>query len=277
MRYRNTRILIATKHHKERVIQPIFKRLIGCDMDVAKDFDSDQFGTFTGEIPRLQNPLATLIAKATLAAQEAGYDYALASEGSFGPHPDFFMLPGNIELIGLIDLKNSIQIIESVISTETNYAHLDLNPGDDYSIFLKQAQFPSHGLIVRALDSGWTQKGITDPLALKTAIDQAFTQSKQIRLETDMRALFNPSRMNVIATATEKLAHRILNHCPQCHSPGFGKLATSGNLACEYCEAPSTLYQFQLKQCVACEYSEKLNRLDGLTKAPMQYCEYCNP
>ena len=27
MRYRNTRILVATKHHKERVIQPIFKRL----------------------------------------------------------------------------------------------------------------------------------------------------------------------------------------------------------------------------------------------------------
>ncbi len=277
MRYRNTRILIATKHHKERVIQPIFKRLIGCDMDVAKDFDSDQFGTFAGEVPRLQNSLATLIAKATLAAQEAGYDYAVASEGSFGPHPDLFMIPADIELIGLIDLKQGIEIIESVISAETNYGHLDLKAGDDYSIFLKQAQFPSHGLIVRALETGWIQKGITNQLALKTAIEQAFEQSKQIRLETDMRALFNPSRMTVIATVAEKLAQRILQHCPQCNSPGFGKLATTGKLLCECCEAPSRLYQFQLRQCVACEYGEKSKRQDGLTTAPLQYCDYCNP
>lgn len=277
MCYRNTRILIATKHHKERVIQPIFKRLIGCDMDVAKDFDSDQFGTFAGEVPRLQNPLATLIAKATLAAQEAGYDYAVASEGSFGPHPDFFMIPANIELIGLVDLKHSIQIVESMVSTETNYAHLDLHPGQDESVFLKQVQFPSHGLIVRALESGWIKKGITDPITLKAAIGEAFEKSKQIRLETDMRALFNPSRMAVIARAAEKLAQRILQHCPQCKSPGFGSLATTGKLLCEWCQAPSTLYQFQLKQCVKCEYVKKLNRPDGLTKAPVQYCEYCNP
>ena len=277
MRYRNTRILVATKHHKEQVIQPIFKRLIGCDIDVVKNFDSDQFGTFAGEVPRLQNPLVTLIAKAKLAAQEAGYDYALASEGSFAPHPEFFMIPADIELIGLIDLKHGIEIIESVISTETNYRHLDLNTGDDYSAFLKQAQFPSHGLMVRALETGWIQKGITDLFALKIAIEQAFKQSQQIRLETDMRALFNPSRMTVIATAAEKLAQRILQHCPQCNSPGFGKIATTGTLLCECCEAPSTLYQFQLKQCVACEYNEKSNRPDDLAKAPAQYCEYCNP
>jgi hypothetical protein len=277
MRYRNTRILVATKHHKEQVIQPIFKRLIGCHMDVAKDFDSDQFGTFAGEVPRLQNPLTTLIAKATLAAQEAGYDYAIASEGSFGHHPDFFMIPADIELIGLIDLEQGIEIIESVISTETNYAYFDLNSGDNYSAFLKQVQFPSHGLIVRALKTGWIQKGITNQITLKAAIEQAFEQSQQIRLETDMRACFNPSRMTIIAQAAEKLAQRILQHCPQCNSPGFGKLATTGKLLCECCEAPSTLYQFQLRQCVACEYGETSRRPDGLTTAPLQYCNYCNP
>jgi hypothetical protein len=277
MRYRNTRILLATKHNKEQVIQPIFKRMIGCEIEVPKDFDSDQFGTFSGEIPRQQNPLATLVAKAKMAAQQAGYEYVIASEGSFGPHPDFFMVPGDIELIGLVDLKYGIEIIESVISTETNYGHLDIQAGDDYSDFLKQAQFPSHGLMVNTLATGWVQKGITDPLTLKNAIDEALEQSSQIRLETDMRALFNPSRMAVIASAAEKLAQRILQHCPKCSSPGFGRLATSGKLLCEWCEAPSTLYQFQLKQCVACDHQEQSNRPDGLTKAPAGYCEYCNP
>ncbi len=277
MFYKNQTILVATRHQKERVIGPALEQALQCKIFTPPDFDTDQFGTFCRQIKRTATAYETVIQKAKTAAQHYGYRYAIANEGSFGPHPDFFMVPGDIELIALIDLKNGIEIIESVISTDTNYAHLDLNAGDDYSAFLKQVKFPSHGLMVKALATGWIQKGITDPLTLKNAIDEALEQSSQVRLETDMRALFNPSRMAVIASAAEKLAQRLLQQCPQCNSPGFGRLTTSGKLLCEWCEAPSTLYQFQLKQCVACDYQEQSKRPDGLTNAPARYCEYCNP
>lgn len=52
--YRNEPVLFASKHEKERVIRPIFQEKIGCTL-YTSDFDTDQFGTFTGEILRIQN------------------------------------------------------------------------------------------------------------------------------------------------------------------------------------------------------------------------------
>jgi hypothetical protein len=40
-------------------------------------------------------------------------------------------------------------------------------------------------------------------------------------VETDMRAMYNPSRMTVIQNATKKLVEKI-NSCCHCNIPGFG-------------------------------------------------------
>jgi hypothetical protein len=39
-------------------------------------------------------------------------------------------------------------------------------------------------------------------------------------VETDMRAMYNPSRMTVIQNATKK--EKINSCCPHCNIPGFG-------------------------------------------------------
>jgi hypothetical protein len=41
-------------------------------------------------------------------------------------------------------------------------------------------------------------------------------------VETDMRAMYNPSRMTVIQNATKKLVEKINSCCPNCNIPGFG-------------------------------------------------------
>jgi hypothetical protein len=40
-------------------------------------------------------------------------------------------------------------------------------------------------------------------------------------VETDMRAMYNPSRMTVIQNATKKLVEKINSCCPQCNIPGL--------------------------------------------------------
>jgi len=49
--------------------------------------DTDQFGTFTGEVARTGAPADAARAKARLAMSVTGLPYGLASEASYGPLP----------------------------------------------------------------------------------------------------------------------------------------------------------------------------------------------
>ncbi len=90
--YKNQKILLATKHQKEQVLAPVFKKILGAEIWVPQDFDTDQFGTFSFEVPREFNAYETAVRKAKKAAEECGAGLVIASEGSFGPHPDCFQL-----------------------------------------------------------------------------------------------------------------------------------------------------------------------------------------
>ncbi|HAU1192432.1 TPA: DUF6671 family protein [Legionella pneumophila] len=279
MHYQNQRVLLASKHQKEKAIQPPFEEKLGCTIHIPVDYDTDQFGTFTGEIPRKASAYETLIQKAKAAAQQFGYRYVISSEGSFGPHPQLYFCPADTELMAFVDLDNDLIIAEHELSTETNYGHIDISDQDDYETFLDKAKFPSHGIIIRTLDSEnhFIEKGIRDRDYLKTAIKKAFDFSPRIRLETDMRAMMNPLRMNTINKLAVKLVHRIQQHCPQCHTPGFGKISAEGHLTCVSCGTPTELYHRKVLNCLKCEFKTYQARDDGLEFADQRYCPYCNP
>jgi len=276
--YNNQHILLATKHKKEEAIRPVFESLLGCYIDVPDDYDTDKFGTFSGEVKRKKTARETCILKAKKAAKEYGYKYAIASEGSFVPHPQMFFLASNIEVLVFIDLERDIVIADFIISTKTNNSHIDLTIGDDYSLFLERASFPSHGLIVRELvNNGIIEKGICDNKALLAAMSIGFKQSEKIRLETDMRAMMNPTRMMVINELSNKLVTRIQTLCPACQAPGFGEISTVGELPCKCCGGPTTLYEKIVLNCVKCKHKIYRGREDGLTRAKPNYCDFCNP
>ncbi len=48
----NINIILATKHKKEQAIQVQFEEAFNANIFVPDNYDTDQFGTFTGEIPR---------------------------------------------------------------------------------------------------------------------------------------------------------------------------------------------------------------------------------
>lgn len=57
---------------------------------------------------------------------------------------------------------------------------------------------------------------------LMKTFEELFSKYKSVYTETDMRSVFNPTRMNVIEKATEQLVEKIKSVCPNCKIPGFG-------------------------------------------------------
>jgi hypothetical protein len=119
--YEGKTLIIATKHEKEKVITSILEKQLGVKCVVLSGFDTDELGTFTGEVERRDDPITTVRNKCKMAMEILNCDLAIASEGSFGPHPSIYFLPADDEIICFMDRKNELEIIARELSTETNF------------------------------------------------------------------------------------------------------------------------------------------------------------
>lgn len=242
--------------------------------------DTDRFGTFTGEVARVGTAEETVREKARAGMRAAGLPLGLASEGSFGPHPQLGLVPIHQELLVFIDDELGLEVLERSATTATNFAHTTAAPGDDLEGFLKAAGFPRHGLIVRPnRGEGQLTKGISDFAALADAVRRASEASvdRLARLETDMRALFNPMRLRVIKRLAVALARRLRTPCPECGAPGWGVCGLEPGLPCRDCEAATYLTRFERYCCSRCALEQLNPRRDGLEFAEPDHCLYCNP
>lgn len=265
-------------HKKETIIQPIFKDLIGAIIETPHDYNTDQFGTFSGEIPREGTAKETAFKKALFAMEKYNYSYGLASEGSFGPHPAMPFFPQNIETIVFIDKINNIILYEQENTNITNYCFFDFTFNENFEQVLEKMKFPSHGLIVRAKETNRIiAKGIHNFTRLNQSIEMAFLESTSVRLETDMRAMHNPTRMLAIASVAKKIANRLLSVCPHCSMPGFGEKSYTGNLPCQTCGSETKLYSNVVFSCLQCHHQEIAPRPDHRKFSDPTYCQYCNP
>ena len=114
-------LLVATKHEKEKVIAPILERDLGLKCIISSVFNTDELGTFMGEVERRHDPITTARKKCLLAMELANCDMAIANEGSFGPHPSFYLLPADDEFLFFKDKKNDLEIIVRELSTQANF------------------------------------------------------------------------------------------------------------------------------------------------------------
>ena len=119
--FEDRNLIIATKHKKEDVIAPILEKELGVKCFVSSDLDTDLLGTFTGEIERKEDPVSSARNKCYMAMELTNCDLAIASEGSFGPHPTLFFIPADDEILVFVDKKNGLEIIAREISTESNF------------------------------------------------------------------------------------------------------------------------------------------------------------
>jgi len=275
--YKNQRVLLASKHEKERAVAHVFFNKLGCEVCI-EDFDTDQFGTFTGEIERPQTAYETCILKAKNAGEEFNYNLSLASEGSFGSHPSAPFIPSAHEIMVFIDKKNGWIIAEQLVSQKTNYNMITIDESADINSFLKRVNFPIHALTLQTKTTKEIiAKGIRTPSCLSNFLRAGFQLEKHLFLATDMRAMMNPTRMEVLSELADKLAVRISRDCPDCRTPGFGFKSTQGRLPCNECGSLTSFYEKEVWGCIQCEYYESRPRIDGLDCVDPGYCNYCNP
>jgi hypothetical protein len=277
--FEGRRLVIATKHGKEAILAPILERELGVHCFTLPHFDSDIFGTFSGEVERLEDPVFTARLKCEKAMEMAHCDLAIASEGSFGSHPSFYFLPADDEVILLLDKKHDASFLARELSIDTNFNAAEISTFDELIEFSKRSKFPTHGLILRKSKTRSENiiKGITDWPDLKESFEKLIKGSTSLFIETDMRAMHNPSRMKVISKAAEKLVGTLKSTCPSCHFPGFSVVKMKEGLPCELCQCPTRSIISHIYKCQKClETKEILYPNHKMAEDPA-FCDYCNP
>jgi hypothetical protein len=273
------KLLIATKHEKEKVIAPILERELGVKCFVSDIFDTDTLGTFTGEVARLDDPVTTVRNKCRMAMELNDCDLAVASEGSFVPHPFMFFVHADDEMLLLLDQKNNLEIMVRELATETNFNGREIKTAQELADFAAAANFPAHGLIARKAKDDTTEiiKGITDWQKLSEVFAYFTGKYNSLFVETDMRAMFNPTRMKVIETATHKLVDKIKSICPQCNTPGFGITDRKEGLPCSLCGFPTQSTLCYLYTCQHCGFLKDEMYPNHKTAEDPGCCALCNP
>jgi len=277
--HKGRNLVIATKHEKEKVIAPILEKELGVKCFTIPNLDTDQLGTFTGEVERKDDPITTARKKCLLAMELADCDMAIASEGSFGMHPSIFFVPADDEFLLFIDKKNDLEIIARELSTETNFNASEIKTKEELQSFAKNANFPSHGLILRKSKNDYSEivKGISDFEQLINSFNYFCSNYGTPYIETDMRAMHNPMRLKVIEKATKKLAEKINTLCPECNTPGFAITDAKKGLKCELCNFPTKSVLSYIYECCKCSFKKEDKYPNNKFTEDPTYCDFCNP
>jgi len=277
--FQGRNLVIATMHGKDRVMRSFLEQSLGVHVHVTQKLNTDALGTFSGEVERAGSPVETALRKCELALEETGFDLALASEGSFGPHPLLFGVPINEELVYLYDRSQTISCIGKSITTETNFYHAAVNDVDAVVYFANAVQFPSHGIILKNAQESPREiiKGIRDYDYLISTFNRLKNRFGSVYAETDMRAMHNPTRMKVIEQATLGMIATLTNRCPKCRGLNFSVADIEYGLPCSSCGTPTKSVLAHHYYCSLCSFKQrklfpKLKEVED-----PQYCDYCNP
>ncbi|MBK9287602.1 MAG: hypothetical protein IPN38_07930 [Flavobacteriales bacterium] len=281
-RFAGRKLGVATSHAKEQVIGPLLKQALGLSgYSAIADMDTDRFGAFSGEVQRTLDPLAACEAKARHGAEVSGFDLVIASEGSFGPYPPAPFLSCDEEFLVLFDALDGRTFHHRHVSLETVFDGEACTDWTQANAFAQRMKFPSHHLVVRPLEK-WKQgdtqfKGLQDKDAFRNAVEGLLEHRGSCWVETDMRAMANPTRMRVIADTAVRFADELTTTCPVCQACWFRITHPLAGLPCELCGWPTASTRAYLHTCWACAHAETRSRPDGKRFEEPQHCGNCNP
>lgn len=266
-------------HAKERAIAPPFRRLIGAEVVVAPNLDTDTLGTFSGEVPRPDALIETSLLKAEMVFRTMDVDCAVASEGSYGPIDTLPLNPGGIEIMAFVDRKRGIRLVETLTTHRTNWRLVGFEAGDPaVPDLLTSMGFPEYGVFVLCnSDRSHPIKGLAtvDEVIAAVAEEARRSEDGKAIIIADMRAHRNPMRMKVLRALAWKLGKRLSALCPKCGAPGFGHILSRRGLPCETCGEPTHWIDFEIDGCAACGHAVSRPRKDGRRVAPKLACKAC--
>jgi predicted Zn-ribbon and HTH transcriptional regulator len=269
---------LATRHGKEAVIAPALAPL-GLTVQVTDAVDTDAFGTFTGTVPRVGTMRDAALAKcrAGLAAMPQA-EFAVASEGAFGPHPLAPFATADLELVLLCSRDGTLEVSAEHVAVDVPAVARVAQTLDDALAIAEAAGFPDHALVVRdgaevASRAAPRAMAVRDRAALERAVADALATAGAAVVANDLRAHANPSRMRAIGTAAQALADMLRQRCPQCSRPGIVTDPVPG-LPCAICATATSAIGADERRCLGCGWHERQRR-DG--QADPARCPRCNP
>ena len=139
--------------------------------------------------------------------------------------------------------------------------------------------FPSHAKILSGseLTNRGFIKGINWWELLKTTFDHLNGQKTVVKIETDMRAMFNPTRMHVIEAAVLGLVNQLKTCCDGCGYPNFHIKEVKRGLPCASCGFPTQSVLSYVFRCESCDYTKENLFPKGKSVEDAMYCDCCNP
>lgn len=273
---------VASMHGKERVIGPaLMARLPLAAVVAIPDLDTDRFGAFSGEVGRGTDPRTACANKARHGAEAAGLDLVIASEGSFGPYPPAPFMSCDEEWLVLLDLRDGTEVAHRHVSLDTVFGGEDCHTSEAVRVFAERMKFPEHHLVLKR-SATWRSddrvvKGIGDPDTLERNARMLLGEHGSVWVESDLRAMANPTRMRVIGAAAEAFAEELARCCPRCGLFHFAITKTLWGLPCSQCGFPTKSTRATLRECRGCGQWQEDLRTDGKAFEDPQFCDVCNP
>ena len=277
-RYAGQTAAFLTQHGKETLAAPILEPFLDCKIRRVNDYDTDELGTFSGEVMRLDNQIETARKKALIGLELSGLPLAIASEGAFIPDPVAGLMPWNIEVVLWLDTTSNFEVI-GIAQGPTLSLHREIRTLSELENFARSANFPSHHLVLRPDSESDLRiyKGLTEWNQLRQVFLDCQKQSSNglVFVEHDHRAFSHPTRQVMIKRAIEDLVHKFQSICPHCALPGFAKTGQTSGLTCQQCgNKTSRPISFTLS-CKNCHHTEEKSSHE--TSADPRWCDVCNP
>jgi hypothetical protein len=243
-------------------------------------YDTDQLGTFSGDIARIHSQYDTAILKAKLAATLGRSRIGIGSEGSVAPGAAGAWFPYHTEMVAWWD--------DALQWAVVGYAHAPAQSRVQIATDMAslQAQWHSHdyqqqALQMKIIDGSNSaapiaiRKGIRSATELCHAWQQLYQEGYNVEVSYDYRAHCSERRQQVIASAAQDLAMRLSQLCPCCSTPGFTVTDTIKGLPCGACDLPTQQVKTLIYQCQHCGYQQQ-DSAKAAHADPM-HCHFCNP
>lgn len=273
--YAGRTITFATMHGKEELAREPFLRILGAIVSAPPTLNTDQFGTFAGDVPRALSPHAAARSKARLGMAVAGTTLGLASEGSFSS--GFGPIVENSEILLFVDDDLGLELVEGTIRASPLPGGRRIRTAESAIAFATAAGFPEQGVVVQSIaeDRITAHKNFTQLDELEETVQSLLNGQESVVILPDYRAHMAPSRAATIRSLCDQMARRLATACARCQSPGFGQVDVERGVPCSLCSSATQLIAADIYGCGRCDNQARMPRGQGT--ADPRWCDVCNP
>ena len=268
-----------SRHQKQTYFEPALAGRLGFVCDTVTAVNTDLLGTFSGEVERTLTPLDCAREKCRLALAYCKEGYLLASEGSFGAHPTLGWVASGEEWLVLYDIQEQFEVMVRNTTLDTCFFGETIASEEQCIQFLQKVGFPNQGIILKnARDNAaiivkqlHTQPEVLDKVA------EWLASGAHPYIETDMRAMNNPTRQQHLTQMGHLLADALSSICTACGWYGFSVTTVEKGLPCGWCGNATESVLAAIYTCKKCNHTERKKFPGGIEQENPQFCNYCNP